>query len=176
MRKLVPAATLLLAAALTLHPVVLSEPPLGVIVTGALALACFVLALVSAEWIMSGPGIVLLLAEYAIALVDQRGQLDELAPVFAVGAFLLMELMDVSLTLIRSDRVSPEVVGVRARQLVVVAAAAGLVATLVLAAGALVIGREIALLFTGAGCAALVVLLGVRLAHDVLEEDDTAED
>jgi hypothetical protein len=173
LRKLVPIATILLATALALHPVALSEPPPGVIVTGALALACYALALITAEWIMSGPGIVLLLAEYAIALVNQRGQVDELAPVFAVGAFLLMELMDVSLTLARSERVSPEVVGVRARQLVVVAAAGGLVSTLVLTAGTLVAGREIVLLLAGAGCAALVVWLGVRLAHDVLEEEGT---
>jgi hypothetical protein len=172
-RKLVPIATLLLAAALALHPVAFSEAPPGVLVTGGLALACFALALITAEWIMSGPGIVLLLSEYAIALVNQRGEIDELAPIFAVGAFLLMELMDVSLTLARSERVSPEVVGVRARQLVVVAAAGGLVSSLVLTAGTLVAGREILLLFVGAGCAAFVVLLGVRLAHDVLDDEST---
>jgi hypothetical protein len=170
-RALVPGSTMLLAAALALHPVALTEPSRGVIVTGALALACFGLALVTSEWILSGPGLVLLLAEYAIVLVVQRGDLDELAPLFAVGAFLLMELMDVSLTLARSERVSSEVVGVRARQLIVVAAVGGFVSALVLSAGTFVEGREIAMLVVGAACAAFAVLLGVGLAHDVLRDD-----
>ncbi len=171
MRKLVPISTMLLAVALALHPADLSEPPRSVVVTGTLAVACFGLALLTSDWILSGPGLVLLLAEYAIALVDRRGELDEMAPLFAVGAFLLMELMDVSVTLARSERVTPEVVGVRARQLIVVAAAGAFVSALVLSAGTFVEGRQIVLLFVGAACAAFVVLLGVGLAHDVLRDD-----
>lgn len=171
MKKLVPAATILLAAAVALHPAALSRAPWGVIVTGALALACFVLALLTSEWILSGPGLVLLLAEYAIALVSQRGDLDELAPVYAVGAFLLMELLDVSLTLARSEHVSPEVVGVRARQLIVVAGAGSLVSALVLGGAGFAEGRQIPLLVLGAVCAALVITLGVGLAYDVLGDE-----
>ena len=173
MRKLVPIATLLLAGALALHPVVLAEPAPAVIVMGVLALVCFVLALATHEWIMSGPGLVLLLSQYAFALVSRRGELDELAPAFAVGAFLLMELMDVSLTLSRSERVFPEVVGVQARQLVIVAAGGGLVSTIVLTMGGIVAGRQIPFLFAGAAGAALVILLSVRLAQDVLDDEAT---
>jgi hypothetical protein len=174
-RKLVPSATMLLAAALALHPVALSEPPTGVVVTGVLAVGCFALALLTSEWILSGPGLVLLLSEYAIALVNQRGQIDEVAPIFAVGAFLLMELMDVSLTLGRSEHISPDVIGVRTRQLIIVAAFGGLVSSLILAAGTFVQGSEMILLFTGAACAAMVVLLGVGLAHDVLGDQGPRE-
>jgi hypothetical protein len=170
-RKLVPVSTMLLAVALALYPAALSDPPRGVIVCGILAVVCFGLALVTSEWLLSGPGLILLLAEYAIALVNQRGVLDDAAPVFAVGAFLLMELMDISLTLARSQRVSPEVVGVRARQLIVVAAVGGIVSALILGAGTLVAGGQVLKLVAGAVGAALVVLLGVHLAHDVLGDE-----
>jgi hypothetical protein len=173
MRKLVPISTMLLVIALALCPVALSDPPRGVIVCGALAVICFGLALITFEWLLSGPGLILLLAEYAIALVNQRGVLDEAAPVFAVGAVLLMELMDISLTLARSQRVSPEVVGVRARQLIVVAAVGGIVSAVILGAGTLVAGAQVLKLVAGAAGAALVVFLGVHLAHDVLGDESS---
>jgi hypothetical protein len=171
MRKLLPISTMLLAVALALHPAALSDASTEIIVCGSLAVACFGLALLTSEWLLSGPGLILLLAEYALALVNRSGELDENAPLLAVGLFLLMELTDVSITLARSERVSPEVVGVKARQLVVVAGVGGFVSALILVAGTLVAGGQVVKLVTGAACAALVVMLGVHLAHDVLREE-----
>ncbi len=172
MKRLVPLATILLAAALALHPAALAGPTWGVVVAGGLGVACFVIALLTSEWVLAGPGAVLLLGEYAIALVNERGYVDDMAPLFAVGLFLLMELMDVSLTLARSEHVAPEVVGVRARQLIVVAAAGALASAATLTGATFLVSGRVALLVVGGACAALVVMLGVGLAHDVLARRD----
>lgn len=168
MKRLVPAAVILLAAALALHPLALGGLEPYLLTLGILAVLCFALALFTMEWILSGPGLILLLAEYTLALLERRGALDSLAVGFAVGAFLLMELMDVALTLMRSERVAPEVAGVRVRQLLVVAIVGTIASAAVLLSGGLSLERQPLLLFGGAVAGSGAVILAVALAHDVL--------
>jgi hypothetical protein len=173
MKKLVSVSVILLASALALYPLALGGLETSLITLGVLAVLCFLLALFTVEWILSGPGLILLLAEYTIALIERRGTLDAMAVGYAVGAFLLMELTDVALTLLRSERVAPEVAGVRVRQLLVVAVVGTIASAAVLLSGGLALEREPLLLFGGAAAGAGAVVLAVALANDVLRSRRT---
>ena len=173
MKKLVSVSVMLLATALALYPLALGGIEPDLVTLGILAVLCFALALFTVEWILSGPGLVLLLAEYTLALIDRRGTLDAMAVGYAIGTFLLMELTDVALTLMRSERVAPEVAGVRVRQLLVVAVVGTIASAAVLLTGGLALERQPLLLLGGAAAGAGAVVLAVALAHDVLRPRKT---
>ena len=70
----------LLAVALALYPLVLVRDIYPLVLLAGLALLAFGLALASREWVIAGPGMGVLIGEYAIALSAGNVALDELVP------------------------------------------------------------------------------------------------
>lgn len=136
MRTSAHIAAVLLAGALALYPLTLVAEVYPLALLAALAFAAFVLALLSVEWVLAGPGMGILIVEYAVALQAEGAPIDRLIPAAAVGAFLLLEIIDLVSVLSRSPAPETEVVINHVRHIVLTAAVGGCVA------GAMVLAAE----------------------------------
>ena len=158
MRTMTNVGAGLLAAALALYPLVLVPDVHPLIFLAGLALMSFALALLSGDWILAGPGMGMLLGEYAIALRTGSIEVDELVPALAVAALVLMELIDLSRLLARHPAPEKEVIKQRVAHIVAASLMTGAVCTAVLLAARAVRGgpAEFIALAAAAGLIALV--------------------
>jgi hypothetical protein len=166
MRELVAGAALLLALTLALYPMDLAETitPLGII--GGLGVAAVALALLTSQWVLAGPGVGLIVIEYAIALVLRDGPIDLFSPLYGAGCLLLLELIDLTLVMHRPQSERGVVVG-HARHAVSIVAVAILVAVAALLAGALLPGHHL-LLIAASACGLGALSVAVAIAHRAL--------
>jgi hypothetical protein len=163
--------SLVLGAGLILHPVIMSGA--NTLIYGLMAVAG--LALVG---MMLFPSMLLLAVasvsaavEYGAAVMFQPGDLDALAPLYALVWFLYAESLELNLMLASGTEVERTVVIRRATVALIDAAAGGLVATVAFAAGAAITGTEL-LLVLAAVCAAVALVVPLRLLETSLPDDD----
>lgn len=160
----------LTAVVACLYPLTIEEKIVPLAYIAGLALTAFVLALVSNEWVLAGPGAALLITEYAIAL-DGAARVDYAAPLLALGAFVVLEAIDL-ITLI-TRRPAPErgvVVGHVGHMLGVTLAGAAVAGAVLLAARVIAGGPE-GLAGVAAVCGLLAIVIAVSLAHRAIEGD-----
>jgi hypothetical protein len=159
----------LLAVALALYPLALVSDLSPLVWLAGLALLAFAFALLSREWILAGPGMGLLIGEYAIALHTGGVQVDELVPALAVAAFILMELIDLAGVLGRHPSPPREVVRLRAAHTVAAALMGGAVAIAVLLAARAVSGGPPQIVAVSAAAGLIALILAARLARRAIE-------
>lgn len=162
MRALVNTAAGLLAAAIALRPIELAGEAMPYALLGGLGVIAFALALYTREWVLSGPGAALLIAEYLIALSTVDAGIDPVAPVLAVATVVLLELVDLSL-LLSGPTPHRKVLVRHGRYLVVIIAGGGVLAATAWAGGNVITGSSIELLLGAAvgGVGALAIAVGV---------------
>ena len=162
MRALVNIAAGLLASAIALRPIELTGELMPYALLGGLGVVAFALALYTREWVLSGPGAALLIAEYLLALNTVDAGIDPAAPVLAVAGVILLELVDLSL-LLWGPTPDRKVLVRHGRYLVVVIAGGGVLAVTAWAGGQVLTGSSIPLLLVAALCGvgALALSVGV---------------
>ena len=157
------------ALVVTLYPLTLSDELMPTAVLAGLAFVAFLLALVSNEWVLAGPGAAVLFVEYAAALANGNVVVDGIAPLVGIGALIVLETIDF-ITLI-ARRPSPPrtvVVGhVRHALLVVFGGAA--VAAAVMLAAQVVGGGPSGLAGVAAASGLLAIVIAVALANRAVE-------
>lgn len=166
MKALVIVAAGLLGAALALYPMAVAGRPYPMLVFGGPALLALALSLIAADWTLVGPGVGLIVIEYAVALSIAEGPIDPFAPVFGAGALLLLELVDVSAAQ-RESTEDANVVFAHARNVLLFVAAGAAVAATSLIAARVVRGGSEWSLTLAAACAAgglLAALASARFA------------
>ena len=169
MRTLAFTGAGLLAIALALYPLALVRDIYPLVLLAGLALLAFGLAIASREWILAGPGMGVLMGEYAIALSAGNVAIDELVPALAVAAFALMELIDLAGVLGRHPAPPRQVVRLRVAHIVAASMIGGVVSLAVLLAARAVTGGPPQLIGV-AGIAGLIALiLATRLARRSIE-------
>ena len=168
MKLLMSISVLLLGTALALHPIDIAGGSTGLWILASAGLSCFVLALITSEWLLAGPGLALLMSEYVWALEMVEAPPDPLAPVAATAALVLLELTDHATS---SHKPNREVLARHAVHLVPVVITGALVATAAFVGGRLVEGGSIALLGVAAACGLVAVGIATRLARGALGPD-----
>lgn len=159
----------LFAVALALYPLTLVADPYPLLLLGVLATVAFALALLSAEWILAGPAMGILMGEYAIALRSAELSIDELIPAMAVAALVLMEMIDLTGLLGRHPRPEKEVVKNRVRHIVATALMAGAVSTAVLLAARVIQGGPAQLIVPAAAAGLIALVVAGTLAQRAVE-------
>ena len=157
------------ALAVTLYPLTLSAEMMPTAFLAGLAFVGFLLALVSNEWVLAGPGAAVLFVEYAAALDNGDVAVDAVAPLVGVGALIVLETIDL-ITLI-ARRPSPPravIVGHVRHALIVVFAGTAVAAAVVLAAQ-VVGGGPSGLAGVAAASGLLAIVIAVVLAHRAVE-------
>ena len=159
----------LLAAALALYPLVLVADVYPLILLGGLALTAFALSLLSGDWVLAGPGMGMLLGEYAIALRTASVDVDELVPALAVAALVLLELLDLSRLLARRPAPEKEVIKQRVAHIVASTVMAGAVCTAVLLAAQAIQGGPPEFIALAAAAGLIALVLAGLLARRAVE-------
>ncbi len=160
MRAFVNTTSMLLAVAIVLRPIELAGEVMPYGALGAVALAAIALTLYTQDWVLSGPGVALVIAEYLWALNATDAGTDPAAPVLAVACLLLLELVDLSL-LLSGPQPQRKVLVRHGRYVVVVAVAGAVLAVTAWAGGGVLGGSAVSLLLGAAlaGVGALTIAL-----------------
>lgn len=159
------------ALAITLYPLTLSDDLVPTVYLVALALAAFLLALASNEWVLAGPGAALLIAAYAVALGDAPIVIDRAAPVVGIGALVLLETIDLVTLITRRPAPGRAVVIGHVGHAVVVVLAGAAVSAAVMLAAEVVGGGPAALAVPAALFGVLAIVIAVSLAQRAVEGD-----
>ncbi len=153
------------ALAVTLYPLTLTDVPVPTAYLVGLALLAFVLALVSNEWVLAGPGAAVLFAGYAVALANGNVAIDGLAPLVGVGALVVLETIDLITLISRRPAPPKDVVVGNVRHALVVVFAGIAVSAAVMLAARVVGGGPSALAGLAAASGLLAIVIAVVLAH-----------
>ena len=162
----------LLAIALALYPLALVPDIYPLVLLGGLALLAFSLALLSREWILAGPGMAVLVGEYAIALNAGAVGVDVLVPALAVAAFVLMELLDLAELLGRRPAPPKDVVRPRVGHIAAASFIGGAVSTAVLLAARAVTGGPPQLIAVAAIAGLVALVIAASLSRRAIEGRD----
>jgi hypothetical protein len=171
MRTAAHIAAFLLAGALALYPMTLVNDIYPLALLAGLAFAAFILALLSVEWVLAGPGMGILMIEYAVALSMNGAAVDRFIPVAAVAAFLLLEIIDLVSVLARTPVPEREVVANHVRHIVLTAAVGGSVTAAMLLAAEIVTGGPAPLAGVAAACGLGAMIITVVLTRRAVHED-----
>lgn len=169
MKRMANTGAGLLAAALALYPLVLVDDVYPLILLGGLAMTAFALSLLSGDWVLAGPGMGMLLGEYAIALRTASIEVDELVPALALAAFVLMELLDLSRLLARRPAPDKDVIKQRVAHIVASSLMAGAVCTAVLLAARAIRGGPAEFIAVAAAAGLMALVLAGLLARRAVE-------
>jgi hypothetical protein len=155
----------LLAAALGLYPLILVEASPHLLIAAAAATVLFVVAAATGLWRCAGAGALLVVGEYALALITQDSGID--AGAVGVGVVLLfeLELIDIASLAARGARVERKVLLERGRFAVAAGLAGVAGGSAALAAGVLAAGGHPLSFLAGAGAAVGAVWVVVMLAR-----------
>jgi hypothetical protein len=160
-------AGMLLATALALYPMAVASRLYPMILLAVPALLFFALSLLATDWTLVGPGLALILVEYAISLSIHGGGIDPSSVAFAVAAVLLLEIID--LYMVQSDaKDARDTVIAHVRNIILFVGAGGAVAGASLVAARLAEGGPVGAFALAAVCGGGAVLAAVGLMTAVL--------
>jgi hypothetical protein len=165
MRWTVVAVCALIAAGLALYPLTLveAEPYLiGPAVLGPLLLTA---AAAAGIWALASAGALVVIGEYALALVTQHAGIDAASVVMGVALVVELELVDLARLAARRTTIAQSVIIARARFALGSGLVGGIAGTAVLIAGAAATGGNPALFLAGAAAAVSAVWMAVTLAR-----------
>jgi hypothetical protein len=165
MRRLLIGICTLLAAGLGLYPLTLVDASAHLLIAAAAATVLFGLAATLGLWRCAGAGALLIVGEYAVALVTRDSGIDAAAIGVGVALLIELEVVDVAALAARKATVEREVLFERVRFAVAAGLAGVAGGSAALVAGALATGGHPLIFISGACAAVGAVWVAVMLAR-----------
>jgi hypothetical protein len=165
MRWVLVATCALLAVAVALYPLTLVEAEPYLVVPAIVGPPLLAAAAWSGVWPLASVGTILLIAEYALALIKLDAGIDAASVAMGVALLIELELVDLARLAARRATIRTAVILTRARFALGAGLAGGVAGGAALVAGALATGGNPVVFLVGAGAAAGAVWTAVVLAH-----------